>query len=84
MSRLDQEEPTGRIDVAIARVLRSLVSSDVSPLIQTCYKVVRPDLEKLLSRHLGPKSRSLRNLSRHTQSVINLRDEVDRRLAEPL
>ena len=79
MPRLDQQEPAGRVDVAIAKALHQVILN-ADPALQYLYKAVRPELEAHLSKIAGPKSK-IKDKSKRAAQITN---EIKRRLAEPL
>lgn len=48
------ENPAGRLDVAASRLLERLVAKASLPVLTLLYQGLRPDLDDLLHRHLGP------------------------------
>ena len=48
------ENPAGRLDVAASRLLERLVGKANIPVLSLLYQGLRPDLDELLHRHLGP------------------------------
>lgn len=83
--RLDQQNPAGRVDVAIARVIREVaISQTENPIAQIVYKALWPELEAALQKNLGPDSKKARELKRNVRKAAKLRRELGRRLAEEL
>ena len=66
--RLTNSEPTGRVDVLIARLLERAVEQRNRPMEKQLYAELRDPLEKALRAYLGPRNRNMRTLKRHVEA----------------
>ena len=77
---LDHMETQGRVDVAAARALRQVALASENPLAQMLYKVLRPDLEKVLTKNLGPNTKN----GKQAKKAAALKQAIQKRLQEEL
>jgi hypothetical protein len=56
------KDPTGRVDLLIARLLAEAVRQTRNPVLAAIHKEVAPHLEKFLKAKLGPRNRHVRKL----------------------
>lgn len=56
MESLAQQNPAGRVDVALSRLIERLVQKSGNPILLLVHEGLRPDLDAFLNHHLGPQA----------------------------
>lgn len=66
--------PQGRVDVLLAQLLERGLQTAKNPAVPQIYQEVKPLVEQLLKRHLGPRTTRGRKLA---AQLFQLRDAVE-------
>ena len=72
-------KPLGRVDLLIARLLNEATSHTTNPLIRSAYAEVKPFVESLLTKKLGPRTRRGRRLASDLFTLRDLLAQAQRR-----
>lgn len=51
------KDPSGRIDWLLANLIRETVERSANPMVRAAYAEFQPQIETLLTKHLGPKNK---------------------------
>ncbi len=76
-SHIDRvKDPSGRIDWLLANLIRETVKRSASPVVRAAFAEFQPEIETLLTRHLGPKNKQARQLRQYViagQKILRAR-----------
>lgn len=57
-----RRDVSGRVDVLASRLAEAVVRRSGNRLLEVLYGELRPELERQIARHLGPRNRKLKQL----------------------
>jgi hypothetical protein len=76
MSLAQAKDPQGRLDVMAARTIEEYARRSSNPMLEVLHKQFQPEIEKVLKRHLGPRTphaKRIKKLVADTQEVLKRR-----------
>ena len=76
-SHIDRvKDPSGRLDWLLANLIRETVKRSSDPVVHAAYAEFQPQIETLLTSHLGPKNKQARQLRQYViagQKILRAR-----------